>query len=123
MEHRFQPVFPYQLSHMVLAAFPTTALVVGVVGALHLLRDKTDNEARRMFSMAMWLAVIVTPIQFFAGHEHALNTLEHQLSRSWPWKVIMKATRKHGHRSIFSAPRMMPSNDWIMRSAFPAWAI
>lgn len=63
---------------MLLAAFLTTALVVGAVGALHLLRDKADRHARRMFSMAMWMAVIVTPIQIFAGHEHGLNTLEHQ---------------------------------------------
>ena len=74
----FNPSFPYRLFHMVLAAFLTTSLVVGAVGALHLLRDKTDPEARRMFSMAMWMALLVTPIQIFAGHEHGLNTEEHQ---------------------------------------------
>ena len=31
-----------------------------------------------MFSMAMWMAVLVTPIQIFAGDLHGLNTLEHQ---------------------------------------------
>lgn len=31
-----------------------------------------------MFSMAMWMATIVTPIQIFAGDMHGLNTLEHQ---------------------------------------------
>ncbi len=31
-----------------------------------------------MFSMAMWMAVIVTPVQILAGHEHGLNTLDHQ---------------------------------------------
>ncbi len=74
----FNPSFPYRLVHMVLAAYLTTAFVVGAVGALHLLRDKTDREARRMFSMAMWMALIVTPIQIFAGDAHGLNTLEHQ---------------------------------------------
>jgi cytochrome bd ubiquinol oxidase subunit I len=74
----FNPSFPYRLVHMVLAAYLTTAFVVGGVGALHLLRDRTDGEARRMFSMAMWMAVIVTPIQIFAGDAHGLNTLEHQ---------------------------------------------
>jgi len=34
----FNPSFPYRLVHMVLAAFLTTALVVGAVGGLHLLR-------------------------------------------------------------------------------------
>jgi cytochrome d ubiquinol oxidase subunit I len=74
----FNPSFPYRLVHMVLAAFLTTAFVVGAVGALHLLRDRDDREARRMFSMAMWMALIVTPIQIFAGDAHGLNTLEHQ---------------------------------------------
>lgn len=74
----FNPSFPYRLVHMVLAAYLTTALVVGAVGALHLLRDKKDLEARRMFSMAMWMAAIVTPLQIYAGDMHGLNTLEHQ---------------------------------------------
>ena len=74
----FNPSFPYRLVHMVLAAFLTTALVVGAVGGLHLLRDRGDSEARRMFSMAMWMALLVTPLQIAAGHEHGLNTLEHQ---------------------------------------------
>lgn len=74
----FNPSFPYRLVHMVLAAFLTTSLVVGAVGGWHLLRDKTDREARRMFSMAMWMAALVTPIQIFAGDAHGLNTLEHQ---------------------------------------------
>jgi cytochrome d ubiquinol oxidase subunit I len=74
----FNPSFPYRLVHMVLAAYLTTAFVVGACGAWHLLRDKTDKAARIMFSMAMWMAAIVAPIQIFAGDLHGLNTLEHQ---------------------------------------------
>ena len=74
----FNPSFPYRLVHMVLAAFLTTALVVGAVGALHLLRDRSDKPSRRMFSMAMWMLVLVTPLQILAGDFHGLNTLEHQ---------------------------------------------
>jgi len=79
----FNPSFPYRLLHMVLAAYLTTAFVVGAVGALHLLRNRSDMAARRMFSMAMWMAVVVTPLQIFAGDLHGLNTLEHQ-----PTKVM-----------------------------------
>ncbi len=74
----FNPSFPYRLVHMVLAAFLTTALVVGAVGGLHLIRDTADRAARRMFSMAMWMLVFVAPIQIMAGDFHGLNTLEHQ---------------------------------------------
>ncbi|MBZ8117755.1 cytochrome ubiquinol oxidase subunit I [Roseovarius sp. LXJ103] len=74
----FNPSFPYRLTHMVLAAYLTTALVVGGVGALHLLRRKDDAPARRMFSMAMWMLIIVAPLQILAGDFHGINTLEHQ---------------------------------------------
>ena len=74
----FNPSFPYRLTHTVLAAFLTTAFAVGAVGAWHLLRDNANRQARIMFSMAMWMGAIVTPIQIFAGDLHGLNTLEHQ---------------------------------------------
>jgi len=74
----FNPSFPYRLVHMVLAAYLTTAFVVGAVGAFHLLRDRANEGARLMFSMAMWMAAIVAPIQAVAGDLHGLNSLEHQ---------------------------------------------
>ena len=78
LEVIFNPSFPYRLVHMVLAAYLTTALVVGAVGAFHLLRDQHLAGPRVMFSMAMWMAALVAPIQILAGDQHGLNTLEHQ---------------------------------------------
>ncbi|HLT78424.1 MAG TPA: cytochrome ubiquinol oxidase subunit I [Ferrovibrio sp.] len=74
----FNPSFPYRLVHMVLAAYLTTALVVGAVGAWHLLRDRTNAPARVMFSMAMWMIVATAPVQIVVGDFHGLNTLAHQ---------------------------------------------
>lgn len=74
----FNPSFPYRLVHTVLAAYLTTAFVVGAVGAWHLLKDKANPHARKMFSMAMWMAALVTPVQIVAGDQHGLNTHEHQ---------------------------------------------
>ena len=79
----FNPSFPYRLVHTIIAAYLTTAFIVGAVGAWHLLKDKADPHARKMFSMAMWMAAIVAPVQIFAGDMHGLNTLEHQ-----PQKVM-----------------------------------
>jgi cytochrome d ubiquinol oxidase subunit I len=74
----FNPSFPYRFVHTVIAAYLTTALVVGAVGAWHLLRDRENGHARVMFSMAMWMAALVAPVQIVAGDEHGLNTLAHQ---------------------------------------------
>ncbi|MEA3588464.1 cytochrome ubiquinol oxidase subunit I [Pseudidiomarina sp. 1APP75-27a] len=74
----FNPSFPYRLAHMLLAAYLTTAFVVGGVGAWHLLRDRSNAAARKMFSMAMWMALLVAPLQVFVGDLHGLNTQEHQ---------------------------------------------
>ncbi|MBY0318086.1 MAG: cytochrome ubiquinol oxidase subunit I [Reyranella sp.] len=74
----FNPSFPYRLVHTVFAAYLTTALVVGAVGAWHLLRERTNDGARTMFSMAMGMIAVVAPLQILAGDQHGLNTLEHQ---------------------------------------------
>ncbi|MFN5270807.1 MAG: cytochrome ubiquinol oxidase subunit I [Hyphomonadaceae bacterium] len=74
----FNPSFPFRLVHTVLAAYLTTAFAVGAVGAFHLLNDRRNPGARKMFSMAMWMAAIVAPLQVVAGDFHGINTLEHQ---------------------------------------------
>jgi cytochrome d ubiquinol oxidase subunit I len=74
----FNPSFPYRFAHTVIAAYLTTALVVGGVGAWHALRGRSTAEVRTMFSMAMWMAALVAPVQIVVGDEHALNTYEHQ---------------------------------------------
>lgn len=74
----FNPSFPYRLVHMVLAAYLTTAFAVGAAGAFHLLRNRNNPHARVMFSMAMWMAAAVTPLQIVAGDLHGVNTLQHQ---------------------------------------------
>lgn len=74
----FNPSFPYRLVHMVLAAYLTTAFMVGGVGAWHLIHSPDSRGAAIMFSMAMWMALAVTPLQIVAGDAHGLNTLKHQ---------------------------------------------
>ncbi len=74
----FNPSFPYRLFHMSVAAFLASAFFVGASGAWHLLRGNDNPAIRKMFSMALWMALIVAPIQAMIGDAHGLNTLEHQ---------------------------------------------
>jgi cytochrome d ubiquinol oxidase subunit I len=102
----FNPSFPYRLVHTVLGAYLTTSLAVGAVGAWHLLRDTANPGARKMFSMAMWVAALVAPLQIAAGDAHGLNTLKHQ-----PAKVL--AMEGDYHPSPSGAPLVlfgMPDN-------------
>jgi cytochrome d ubiquinol oxidase subunit I len=130
----FNPSFPYRLVHTVIAAYLTTALVVGGVGAWHLLKERRETKAsatpsegagsagplrvptkvvlsggslpgaasphpasqneaaRTMFSMAMWMAALVAPIQIVVGDLHGLNTLEYQ-----PAKVMAMEGHYESH--------------------------
>ena len=46
-----------------------------------------------MFSMAMWMATLVAPIQILAGDQHGLNTLEHQ-----PTKIMAMEGHFESHK-------------------------
>ncbi len=85
--------------HTVTAAYLTTAFIVGGVAAFHLLRDRrraaeSSAATRTMFSMAMWMAAIVAPVQIVLGDLHGLNTLEHQ-----PAKVMAMEGHYDSHDS------------------------
>ena len=100
----FNPSFPYRLAHMVLAAYLTTAFVVGGVGAWHLLRDGHDQGARIMFSMAMWMALVVAPLQVVAGDLHGLNTLEHQPAKIAAMEGHWEARQRGAPLILFGLP-------------------
>lgn len=74
----FNPSFPYRLLHMSVAAFLSSAMFVGASAARHLLKGNDTPAIRRMFSMALWMAVVVAPVQALIGDMHGLNTLKHQ---------------------------------------------
>jgi cytochrome d ubiquinol oxidase subunit I len=72
------PSFPYRLVHMTIAAYLATALIVGASGAWHLLRRRDTPAVRTMLSMAMWMVLVVAPVQIAVGDAHGINTREHQ---------------------------------------------
>jgi cytochrome d ubiquinol oxidase subunit I len=74
----FNPSFPYRVAHTVIGSYLSVALVVSGVGAWHLLSDRSNVGARKMFSMAAGMLLVAAPIQILVGDQHGLNTLEHQ---------------------------------------------
>jgi len=89
----FNPSFPYRFAHMVIAAYLTTAFVVGGIGAYYLRRRRHEKHARVMFGMAMLMAVFVAPLQPIIGDLHGLNTLEHQPAKIAAMEGIWKTER------------------------------
>ncbi|SDB61704.1 cytochrome ubiquinol oxidase subunit I [Belnapia rosea] len=74
----FNPSFPFRYLHTITGAYLTTAMIVGAVGAFHVLRDRRNERARLMFSMAMWMAAAVAPAQAVFGDMQGLWALHYQ---------------------------------------------
>ncbi len=99
----FNPSFPYRFTHMVLAAYLTTAFTVGGIGAWYLWTKQHIAHARVMFGMAMIMAVFVAPLQLFVGDMHGLNTLEHQPAKVAAMEGIWE-TEKGADLRLFAIP-------------------
>lgn len=78
LEVIFNPSFPYRLAHMTIASYLTTTFVVAGISAFYLLRGEHKALASKAFSIAMWAALVLAPVQVFVGDLHGLNVLEHQ---------------------------------------------
>ncbi len=105
----FNPSFPVRFPHMVLAAYLSVAFVVGATGAWHLLRNRQNPAARTMFSMAMWMACLVAPLQIAMGDVHGLNTLRNQPAKIAAIEGLFD-TSKAAPLALFGLPNMATSH-------------
>jgi cytochrome d ubiquinol oxidase subunit I len=74
----FNPSFPYRMAHMTLAALLGTATLVAGASAWQLLKAANNPRARLQFSMALWLIVVLTPVQIVVGDLHGQHSLKVQ---------------------------------------------
>jgi len=74
----FSPTFPVRLAHMVLAAYLTTALVVGAASAWRILKDPEEPESCLALKMAIGMFAIVAPLQLLAGDMSGKLALRYQ---------------------------------------------
>jgi cytochrome d ubiquinol oxidase subunit I len=102
----FNPSFPYRLAHMALAAFIVAALVVAATGAWHLLKGRRDPAVKTMYSMALWLLLLLTPIQAFVGDQHGLNTLKHQPAKIAAIEGLWETEKGGTALNVFGIPDM-----------------
>jgi cytochrome d ubiquinol oxidase subunit I len=80
----FNPSFPSRFVHMLLAAYLTTALVVGAASAFQLLKARASkaasgmSESRIALVMAVGMVAVTAPLQLWAGHWSGEVAHEHQ---------------------------------------------
>jgi len=74
----FTPSYPYRVAHMVCASLLTGAFVIGGVSAWWLRTGMARDAARTAFSVALWAALVLAPLQVVLGDMHGGNTREHQ---------------------------------------------
>jgi cytochrome d ubiquinol oxidase subunit I len=74
----FNPSFPYRLTHMTLAAILGTATLVAGISAWQLLRQPQNPRARLQFSMALWMIIVLAPLQIVVGDLHGQHSLKVQ---------------------------------------------
>lgn len=99
----FNPSFPFRYAHMIIAAYLTTAFVVGGVGAFYLWNKRHVPQARIMLGMATIMAALVAPVQVLVGDLHGLNTLEHQPAKVAAMEGLWE-TEKGAPLLLFAVP-------------------
>ncbi|MDB5769915.1 MAG: cytochrome ubiquinol oxidase subunit [Burkholderia sp.] len=74
----FNPSFPYRFTHMMIATYLTTSVVVLATGARYVLQRRFEPEARTMVHMGLGMLAVLGPLQLVVGDMHGLNTRIHQ---------------------------------------------
>jgi cytochrome d ubiquinol oxidase subunit I len=72
------PSFPYRFAHMLGAAFVSTAFFILGISAWFLLKQRHRTFAQFSLRASLLVILVLTPLQFFSGDLHGLNTKEHQ---------------------------------------------
>jgi cytochrome bd ubiquinol oxidase subunit I len=74
----FNPAVPYEVPHMILAAYLVTGFLVASVYAVGMLRGRRDRYHRLGLLIPLTVACIVTPVQFVVGDSAARAIAEDQ---------------------------------------------
>ena len=74
----FNPAVPYEVPHMILAAYLVTGFLVASIYAVGMLRGRRDRRHRLGLLIPLTVACIATPIQFAVGDTAARAIAEDQ---------------------------------------------
>lgn len=74
----FNPSLFYRFSHMIIAAYITTAFIVLGVAGFYFKKHQFKAHAKIMMLMSLGLLAVMVPLQFILGDLHGINTHKYQ---------------------------------------------
>jgi cytochrome bd ubiquinol oxidase subunit I len=74
----FNPSFPVRLSHMVVAAYESSAFAVAGISAYFLLKRQNIDFYRRSLGLALIMAAVFAPLQVYVGDSNGRMVYHHQ---------------------------------------------
>ncbi len=112
LEVIFSPSFPARLAHMVLAAYLTTALVVGAASAWRLLRRPEETESRIGLRMAIGMLAIVAPLQLLVGDVSGKDVLRLQPVKLAAIEAFWETKAAQAFHIVAWPDRVAEKNQW-----------
>jgi cytochrome bd ubiquinol oxidase subunit I len=91
----FNNAVPYEVPHMILAAYLVTGFLVASVYAVGMLRGRRDRHHRLGLLIPLTVASIATPIQFAVG-----DTAARAIAEDQPVKFAAMECVQHTHRDV-----------------------
>ncbi len=88
----FNPAVPYEVPHMILAAYLVTGFLVASVYAVGMLRGRRDRHHRLGLLIPLTVAAIATPLQFVVGDRPPARSPTTSRSSSPPWSACRRPT-------------------------------
>jgi len=99
----FNPSFLTRYTHMLLAAYLTTAFVLLGISAWHILKNIHFEEAKKTFQIALFAACLVAPLQIVMGDLVGLVIYKHQPLKTAAMEGLWE-TQKGAPLVLFGIP-------------------
>src|ERR1700749_1019276 len=77
----FNPATPYEVPHMILAAYMVVGFLVASIYAVGMLKGRRDRLHRLGLLIPLTIACIATPVQLFVGDTAAREVAHHQAAK------------------------------------------
>ena len=91
----FNRATPYEVPHMVLAAYMVVGFAVAGVYAVGLLRGRTDRYHRLGFAIPFWTGAVAAPVQVVIG-----DVIARKVSQQQPLKFAAMELIDHTHAGV-----------------------